>query len=155
MAGILAISSSKSMTAGETAVNDVESGYLTNEQIALSTTPTGSSYAWALAIPSGSTVARSGLSSETASGPTFTPDVEGEYVVTCVVDSTTTYTLRCTVVATSVVSIIGSMRLLPRTDASVPTPSTGETMYYSSDQSSYAVKDSSGNVYTLDKTGPV
>lgn len=151
MAGILASSVSKTMTSGETAVDDAESGYVAGEQIALSTFPTGSSYTWGQAIPSGSTVAKSALSSKTAAAPAFTPDVAGEYVITADVDGTA-YVIRLSVTASSPSAYTGSATFPPVTDASVPTPSTGITVYNSSDQGGMALKKPDGTVHTIDTT---
>lgn len=153
MAGIIATSVSKVMVSGDTSVNDTESGYVTAERITLSTSPAASStYVWSLSIPNGSAAARSALSSTTAASPTFTPDVAGEYVVTCLVDGVITYTIRCTVVAAVVSYNVGGIRLMPTTDASIPTPSSGYTLYFSSTQNALAVKTSAGAVRTVDTT---
>lgn len=141
------------MVSGDTSASDVESGYVTGEQITLSTTPSGTSWQWGQAIPAGSTVARSGLSSTTAASPTFTPSTAGEYVITCVVDGSTTYVIRCSVVAVAAVAVNGAVRFLPMTDAQAPTPTTGVTLYYSSTQSSLAIKTAAGAVRTVNTTG--
>jgi len=152
VAGILANSSSRTMLSGETAADNSLSGWITNEQVTLSVTPTGTDYAWGdLAKPSASTV-RSALSASTGASVTFVPDVEGDYVVTVVVDSTTTYVLTMTVVAVGTVMIASVIRLLPLADAQVTTPATGLALYYSTDQSAPAVKDSAGNISTIDLT---
>jgi hypothetical protein len=142
------------MVAGETAVDDTESGYVTDESISLSAFPAGSSYSWGLSAPTASAVARSSLSSTTSATPTFTPDVAGYYVIDCNVDGTA-YLLRIAVVATSPVAINGAINLPPVADASVPPPATGRTVYNSVDQDSLAFKDAAGDIYTFDVTGPV
>lgn len=140
------------MLAADTSASDVESGYITSEQIALSTSPTGTTYVWALAVPSGSVLARSALTSDDTATSAFTPDVAGEYVVTCVVDSTTSYVIRCSVANAAAASAIGAIRFLPIADSTVQTPSTGRVLYYSSTQSKMATKDASGTVRTLNET---
>lgn len=130
MAGIVA--ASIAVPSPGTAPNNSVAGYVTAQAVALSTTPTGAAYVWALAVPSGSSIARSGLT--TASGATtgFTPDVAGEYVVTCTVDSVTLYTLLMAVTAVTAVNATGATRYLPVTDASVGAPATGCVLYMSS-----------------------
>ena len=46
MAGILANSATSTMASGDTAVDKIVSGYITNERIALSITPSGDSFAF-------------------------------------------------------------------------------------------------------------
>lgn len=130
MAGILAISAS--VPTPGTAANNAVAGYVAGEQIVLATTPTGSAYVWALSIPSGSTPARSGLLAAAGATSGFTPDVAGEYVVVCTVDSTTVYTIRLSVTAASAVTVAGATRYLPIADASVAAPATGCVLYLSS-----------------------
>jgi hypothetical protein len=130
MAGILAISAS--VTSPGTSDNNAVAGYVTGEQVVLSTVPTGSSYKWGQSIPSGSTSARSGLNATSGSSVTFTPDVAGEYVVVCTVDGSTVYTIRLSVTAATIQSVSGGTRYLPVTDASVSAPGTGVVLYFSS-----------------------
>lgn len=130
MAGILAIS--VAVPSPGTAVNNAVAGYVTASAIVLTTTPTGSAYVWGLSIPSGSTIARSALTAASGATSGFTPDVAGEYTVTCTVDSTTVYTTRCSVTAATAVAATGATRYLPVTDTSIATPSTGCTLYMSS-----------------------
>jgi hypothetical protein len=152
MAGILANSASKTMVGADTAVDNVATGYVTGEQVTLSTTPTGSAYVWGLSIPSGSVAARSGLSSSSDASVTFTPDVGGEYVLTCIVDSATTYVLRASVSQVAAVGSVGAVRLIPVADATVPAPATGATLYYSSTADAVAIKLPDGTVSTVDVT---
>jgi len=139
MAGIKASSASKVMADGDVAVTDVEIGYITGEQIALATLPSGSSYAWVVAKPSSSTV-RASLSLATSATPTFTPDVAGEYVFVCVVDGVTSYVLRTSVTAVAQTTALESIRYQPLTDVRVPTPPSGGAVYYSSDLNALAIK---------------
>lgn len=152
MAGILANSASVTMAAIDTSAAKVTSGYVTGERITLTTTPTGTAYVWALAIPSGSSATRSDLSATSGASVYFQPDVEGIYVASVTVDSTTVYTITITATASTVASVTGATRYLPRTDASVPTPSTGVVVYYSSTQSALVQKDSAGAISTINVT---
>lgn len=149
MAGILA--NSGSVTHSSTSADAVKSGYVTAEQIVLTTTPTGVSYQWALAKPSGAT-ARSDLSDDTNATPTFTPDVAGYYVITCTVDSVTVYVLRISVTQVTAATAVEALRLQPKSNASVPTPSTGVALFYSSDEAALCIKDASGDVFVVDVT---
>jgi hypothetical protein len=147
MAGILANSASVTMVSGT--ANNTQAGYLVGEQITLSTNPTGSIYSWGESIPSGSSSAKSALSSTTEASPRFTPDVAGEYVVTVTVDSTTTYVLRCSVTAAPSVALVSTMRLLPVLDANVPIPATGVTLFYSSDDDVMKIRKPDGTYATV------
>lgn len=151
MAGILANSVSKTMVSGDTSATDIETGYVTGEKITLTTSPTGTDYEWELSIPSGSAAARSALSDTDVASPTFTPDVAGEYVVRVTVDSATEYTCRLTVVAVTISVSTGGHRFLPVTNASVPSPSVGQSLYYSSDEGGLVTKDSAGTVAPIAK----
>lgn len=146
MAGIIAASVSRPMLGAETAADKATSGYITLETITCSTTPTGTNYVWSQTKPAGSTV-RSDLSASTGASVTFTPDIEGQYLVTCVVDSTTTYVIRMAAVNISAVSTVGTIRLLPLADSQVPTPATGRTVYYSSTQNAVVEKRPDGTVH--------
>ncbi len=145
MAGIMANSATETMVAGDTSVDNTHAGYLTRETITLSVTGTPSTYLWSLATPtaSGSNCA---LDDTDAASVTFSPDAEGYYVVTCLVDGTTLYVLRLAVVQISAVSTLSTVRLMPMTDVQVLTPPTGQTLFYSSDRAGLAVKDSTGTV---------
>jgi len=129
MSGILAISIS--VPTPGTAANNAVSGYVTGESIALSTSPSGSTYVWQLSLPSGSTIARAGLTASSGATSSFVPDVEGEYLAVCTVDGTT-YTIRCSVTTATVATVSGGTRYLPVTDTSVSAPSTGCVLYLSS-----------------------
>lgn len=152
MAGIKANSASVTMEDGDTATAKVQSGYVTGEQITLTTTGSPSTYLWALSIPAGSTAAKSNIDTTTGATPKFRPDVAGEYVVTVTVDGSTSYRINMQVTAATAVDLTGALHFSPRTDASVSTPNNGRTLYYSSDQSALATKDSSGTVRTIDET---
>ena len=147
MAGILAIS--VSVPNPGTAANNAVSGYVTGESIALSTTPTGSAYVWFLSLPSGSTLARAGLTAANGATSSFTPDVTGEYLVACTVDSVTTYTMRCSVTAATVAAVSSGTRYLPVTDTSVAAPATGCVLYFSSTTSKLSVKFPNNSIQTL------
>lgn len=152
MAGILFNSGSLTTSSGDTSADAAFSGAITGERGVLSTYPTGTTYSWAIAAPSASTVARSALSSTTTAAPTFTPDVAGEYVITCTVDSTTDYVLRLSVTSTAVSQLVEAIRLSPKTNASVPTPSAGVMLFYSSDENALCVKTTAGAVFTVNLT---
>jgi hypothetical protein len=151
MSGILANSSSKTMIAGDTAVDQTTSGFVELDEISLSTTGTPTSYAWGIAKPAASTD-RAVLSSRTDASPVFTPDVEGYYTVTCVVNGTTVYILRIAVARVGTVSTLSVLRFTPLTDASVPTPATGRSVYFSIDAGAMVEKRPDGTVHTIDVT---
>lgn len=130
MAGILANSVTQTMVSGS--VDASQAGYLNGEQITLTTTPAGSSYAWSVSRPAGSSAGRSALSSASAAAPTFTPDVAGYYVVTCLVDSTA-YVLRLNVTSLAVQTPSQALRLSPVTDAQVEAPTVGIALFCGSD----------------------
>ena len=144
MSGILANSATVTMTVGT--ADGTCAGFISAEQITLSTTPTGSGYSWGLARPSASTAA---LNSTTAASPTLTPDVDGYYTVTCTVDSATSYVLRLSVAAPASVSTLTAIRFLPTTDASVAAPATGVIVYYSSTCSALVQVDTAGTISAL------
>ncbi len=140
------------MLAAETAADKTVSGYVAGERITLSTTPTGTDYVWSSTAPSGSSVTRSALSGSSGASVTFAPDVGGTYLVTCVVDSTTTYVIRITCQAAAIAEPVEAVRFSPRTDASIPAPAAGVTMYYSSTKSALVIKTPAGTIYTVDLT---
>lgn len=151
MAGIKANSASFVMVDGDTAVDKSVTGRITNEQIVLTTTGSPASFAWALSKPAGSTV-RASLSDTDDASVTLTPDVEGTYVVTCVVDGSTTYVIRIGVVNISAVSTLGALHFTPIANSQVPTPAVGRTVFFSSDAGALAEKRPDGSVHTLDVT---
>jgi hypothetical protein len=136
------------MLAAETAADKAVSGYITLEEIALATTPTGTAYSWSIAKPSAAT-SRSDLDSTTDAGPAFTPDVEGYYTISCVVDSATTYIIRIAVALVASVSTLTTVRFIPVANASVPTPATGRTVYFSIESAALVEKRSDGTVHLL------
>lgn len=140
------------MVDGDTAVDNAASGFVALEEVVLTTTPTGSSYSWALAKPSDST-ARCVLSSTTVASPTITPDVGGFYTLTCVVDGVTTYVLRISVEAIASVATLTATRYVPIANVSVPTPATGRTVFSSVDLNALAEKLPDGNTYQLGGIG--
>lgn len=149
MAGIVATSLTTNNSSTTSADSSI-SGYIAGEAITLTTTPTGTSYAWTLSVPGGSS--RTSLTSDDASSSRFVPDVDGYYVVTCTVSGSTVYVLRIAVAAIGTVNSISALRAQPLTDAQVPTPATGVTIYYSSTQSALSFKDTAGDVFTIDST---
>lgn len=153
MAGILANSASKAMVSGDTAPTNTVSGFVTGEQVTLSTTPTGTTYVWGESIPSGSAQSKSKLSGTTDASVTFTPDVAGLYVVTVVVDLAATYNLTLSVVASQGIVTPGAEQFTPVANAAVPVPRAGLTLYFSSDSSTMVTKDITGAVSTLGASG--
>jgi hypothetical protein len=150
MAGILANSASVTMTAGDTAADNSRAGYVVNEQITLSVTPTGTTYVWGLSKPSGAT-SRSDLSDNSSASIEFVPDFAGTWTVTCIVDGATTYVLRLTATAVAITSVANAHRFSPTTNTSIPAPATGLTLFCSSDASNkLRVKNTSGTVLPLD-----
>lgn len=160
MAGIIGNSVSVTMTSGDTAADKNQAGYVAGEQVTLSVVhgSTPAAYQWGVALPSGATSTRVAISDATAASPTFTPqtNVDGYYVITCVVDNTTSYVLRLAVVRSTYTTLSGALRMLPKTAASVPAPPTGYTYFVDSDTGLRSRKDSSGNVVVVDpRTGTV
>lgn len=153
MAGILANSSSSTMTSGDSAVDKVVTGYIRNERITLATYPiASSSYVWALAAPSGSNSAKAYITDTTSSAPALVPDVGGTYTVTCLVDGMTTYTIRISALDTAMSEPAEALRFTPRADAQVAAPAAGCALYWSSTQNALVVKLSDGSVYAIDTT---
>jgi hypothetical protein len=148
MPGLLANSASKTQTV--TSADATSTGYVTGERVVLTTTPTGTDYAWAISLPSGSSPVRARLSSATAAAPTFTPDIGGTYTIVCTVDGSTTYVLRITVTAIALSVPTEVLRLAPVADASVPAPAVGLALYYSATQSALCVKNAAGAVFPVD-----
>lgn len=146
MAGILGNSSSSTMVSGDTSADNTAEGYVTNEQITFSVTPTGAAYVWGLAKPSGST-ARASLSADDTATVTLTPDVAGYYVVTCTVDSTTTYVLRISVTQVAQTTSLEAIRFSPKLPAAVPTPALGGALFWNTTANQLFVKDAAGNSY--------
>jgi hypothetical protein len=149
MAGIVATSLTTN-NASTTAADSSISGYVAGERITLTTTPTGTSYAWTLSSPGGSE--RASLNDDDAASVSFVPDVDGYYVVTCTVSGVTVYVLRIAVAVVGTVGVISALRFAPLADTQVPTPALGVTLYYSTTQSSLAVKLTNGSVETIDST---
>lgn len=149
MAGIMANAASATMVSGDTSADNAVSGYVADEQISLSVTPTGSAYVWAISKPSGAT-SRSDLAADDTATSAFTPDTAGEWLVSLVVDSTTTYVLRISVTDTATGYVFEAMRFPPKTAASVATPATGGSVFMNSATSLLSIKRSTGTVRTLE-----
>jgi hypothetical protein len=129
MAGIIANTSSVTIGSGVTSADNSQSGYITDEQVSLSVTPSASTgVAWSLSKPTSST-ARAALVDATASSTNFTPDVAGEYVVSAVVDSTTTYTLRMSVTQVATSSTLEALRFAEKIASAVSAPNTGIAVF--------------------------
>lgn len=145
--GILANSASIEMTSSDPA--DTQAGFLLNEEIALTTNPAGTLHGWALARPAASGSAA--LDDDDAATAHFIPDVAGTYVATCNVDGTV-FRLVMDVAQQSVSTVVEALRLPPRSDESVAAPTIGYALYNSSTQGSLAVKNSDGDVFTIELT---
>lgn len=148
MAGILANSASATMVAGDTAVDKSVSGYMAKERVTLTVTGSPSTVLWGLSKPTASGSV-SALDSTTSQSCAFTPDVEGYYVITCLIDGATSYVLRLAASQTVMISTLSTARLLPVAEANVPTPPTGATLFYSIDQDALAAKLADGTVVLL------
>ena len=129
MAGITANSASVTMAGGDTAADKAVGGFVTGEAVALATSPTGSTYQWAISRPEGSSAARATLSSASSATPSFTPDVGGYYTVSCTVDGTTVYVLRASVTQVAVTTALEALRLQPKSAASVVAPPVGRALF--------------------------
>jgi hypothetical protein len=151
MSGILANSSAKTMTDGDTSEDNSVAGYVLSEQIVLTTSPTGAVYSWGLSKPSGAT-SRSDLNDSASDAPTFTPDVAGYYVVTVNVDISTSYVIRIAAVAVAVTTPREAIRFTPLEDTQVTAPPLGCCLYFSSTQNALAVKFPDDSVATVNTT---
>lgn len=147
MAGINAVSVTK--THNNSGADVATTGFLINERITLSASPTGSGYLWALAAPNDSVPVYSALDDDSDEGPAFTPDVAGFYTVSVLVNGVTQYVLRITVTDVAVARQAQGINLLPLANAQVPTPQAGVTIYYSVELGAPAKKDTSGTVTAL------
>jgi hypothetical protein len=135
------------MVSGDTAAAQAISGWIRNEKITLATYPAAStSTVWTLTIPSGSNAVKSAISDTSIASPTFTPDVGGTYVITALVDGTTTYVLRATVLDTAASEPVEALRYTPRADAQISTPSLGVAVFYSTTQDAWSLKNTAGTV---------
>lgn len=149
MAGITATASTGSHAAS--GIDATATGFIAGEPVTLVTSPTGTVYSWSLSLPTGSNAARVGFAGATSASASFTPDASGVYTASVDVDGTT-YILRVTVANIALTSTIEGVRLQPVADAQIPTPSSGATLYWSSTQDALVIKDSAGDVSTVDVT---
>lgn len=153
MAGILANSVSATMVSGDTSPDNTATGYISAEQITLTTFPTATTYAWVLSSPSGSSGAKCFLVGAAEASATFTPDVEGVYVVTCVTDAAS-YVIRLTVLKIASTGTTQAMRLSSTNSAQIPTPAPAAvTLFFPSGAAVLAIKDSDGDVHPLATVG--
>jgi len=141
------------MTAGETGASASVSGFVVGEQVTLTTTPTGTNYAWIQSIPISSGPAKSRLSDDTGASVSFVPDVGGIYVVGVQVDAVTVYTLSLSVTDTAVSSPYEAIRLQQIADAGVPAPVAGAVALYESIALAQLVQKNDANRIT--PIGPV
>lgn len=149
MAGITAVASSKTHAAS--GVDVAASGFIAGEEIRLTATPTGTDYLWAMSRPSGSNALRSAIGGDDEATAVFTPDAVGIYAITVDVDGTT-YILRISVSALAQTNAIDVLRLTPVADSQVSAPAVGGALYWSSTQGRLALKDSAGDVFTVNLT---
>jgi len=146
MAGILANSATVTMTSGTPDAS--ATGYLVGERITLTTNPTGSNYVWSIAKPAGSSISASSLTG-TNGYIYLVPDVEGYFTVTVTVDTTTTYVLRVAAQAIGTVVYHSVSNYSPIANTSVPSPTLGGNLYYSSTADGVVYKKSDGSVISL------
>ena len=151
MAGITAISVSKTIASGDTATDKTATGFIAGERVALGTDPAASTHQWSMARPADSS-SNADLSDETAAAPTFYLEVAGYYVIRCLVDGATEYLLRISVTEPATATVRNAVNYQPVLDAAVPTPTAGVTVYYSSDQDALVYKDTAGDLFTFDVT---
>lgn len=151
MSGIKANSLSVTMLDGDTAIDKEIGGFIDDELVTLTTSPTGSVYTWALSKPETST-ARANLSATSGATVTFTPDVEGVYHISATVDANA-YQMRLTAIAQTQANVTQTIRFQNTTDASIPTPLNGGVTLFNSDQFeglSFKLDDGTiGRIYPL------
>lgn len=150
MAGITIATIAASVLAAATAVDKTATGFIVGQRATLGTSPAGSNYTWGLSRPSDSS-ARADLTDTSAATPSFLLEVAGVYIVTCTVDGTA-YTLTITVTEPAVATIRNAINFPAVADANVPTPVSGVTVYYSSEESALVQKDTSGVISIVDIT---
>lgn len=146
MSGISAVAATTTHAASGPDVS--VSGYLTGEQVVLTTSPTGSDYLWSLAAPSGSNAARLRFAGEDTATASFTPDVPGIYAVNVTVDGTV-YALRLSVTQLAQSTALEALRLLPVADSQIAVPTVGVALYYSSTQAALSIKGTDGVVHKV------
>ncbi len=145
MAGITAQSATKTHAAGSTSADLSISGYVTKEQISLGVTGTPTTCQWSLSKPSNSGLG-SGLDTPNQLTCKFTPDVDGLYTVSCLVDGATTYVLRIAALNVANISFLSAIHLLPCADSQVPVPRSGIMLYFSSETNMLSIKKSDGSI---------
>lgn len=146
MAGINAAASTTTFSASS--ADAAASGFITGDQVVLTTAPTGTDYQWSLAIPSGSNALRVRFSGDDTATASFVPDVAGIYAIGVVVDGTT-YTLRLSVTQLAVSTALEALRLQPVTDSQIAVPVVGCALYFSSTQGALAIKGTDGVVHRV------
>lgn len=148
MSGITAQSATKTLAAGDTVVDNSVSGYVSKEQISLGLTGTPTTALWSISKPntSGSSCQ---IDDDTSLRPKFSPNAEGIYVISCLVDGITTYVLRIYVVSVAVTTSISAIHFLPCSNAQIPTPRSGVTQFFSSDSGVMSQKLTDGTVIPI------
>ncbi len=139
MAGITAQSASKSLLSGETIPDNTTTNFLVKEQISLGISPSPQTVLWSISKPYLSNTTAY-ISDNTSYNPVFTPDKDGIYTVSCLVDSTTTYVLRINVLNVSEVTRLSSLHLMPCSSAQIVPPNSGGVLFWSSDTDSLSIK---------------
>lgn len=131
MSGITAVSATETLDAASTSVDHSVSGFVTKEQISLGLTGSPVKARWTISKPSNSSGACE-LDSKSQLSARFTPDVDGLYTVSCIIDDVTLYVLRIAAVSLANISTISVLHLLPCADEQVPVPTSGVMLYFSS-----------------------
>lgn len=149
MAGIMANSASATMVSGDTSADNAVAGYVVREAIALSVTPSGTTYQWSLSKPAGAT-SRSDLTDDDAATCSFVPDTAGEWLLSLLVDGATTYVLRVSVTAVAVSFTYEAMRFSPKLASAVPTPSTGSAISHDATSGLLSRKSTAGVTRSLE-----
>ena len=137
------------MVSGDTSPDNAVAGYVVREAVALSVTPSGTTYQWSLSKPEGAT-SRSDLTSDDESTSSFTPDTAGDWLVALLVDGTTTYTIIVSVTAVAVSFTYEALRFSPKLAASVPTPSVGSATFHDATSGLLSRKSTAGVTRSLE-----
>lgn len=156
MAGILANSASRQMSAGETLTNGSVPGFVVGERITLSVSPAEStSTAWAIGRPGSSAVARSALSADAGGFASFTPDVGGFFVVTATVDGAISYTLVVSVTDIVISTLAEALRIQAMPAATIPAPTAQAVAVFAAMDTGALAQKSAGDQVTPLRPGLV
>jgi len=150
MAGIRALSATVKMTEAETeATGLTKAGFARDEEVALSVTPAFTSYSWSMTRPTGSSAARSAMSSTSVATPSFRPDINGEFILTCT-DGTTTYDLVVEVSTVAPAEVATHTRRSAMLPDQIPITSGGGTEFLNAETGLMSVKYDDGSVQALE-----